>query len=125
MGNLSHSGLGQMQLYAHYYDRERCTAGNGPTVGLTLCTDKNDVVARYTPGEDTRQIFASRYQLYLPGKEDLAARSGGNCARCGEANGRAAMQGHCRTRGTRRGPPWRPWRASSVKVRVWVVCGRR
>ncbi len=73
MGKLSHADLGQMQLYVHYYDRERRTAGDGPTVGLILCTDKNDAVVRYTLGEDTRQIFASRYQLYLPSEEELAA----------------------------------------------------
>ena len=73
VGKLSHADLGQMQLYVHYYDRERRTAGDGPTVGLILCTDKNDAVVRYTLGEDQRQIFASRYQLYLPSEEELAA----------------------------------------------------
>src|SRR5215210_2824734 len=73
VGKLSHADLGQMQLYVHYYDREHRTAGDGPTVGLILCTDKNDAVVRYTLGEDTRQIFASRYQLYLPSEEELAA----------------------------------------------------
>jgi hypothetical protein len=73
VGKLSHADLGQMQLYVHYYDRERRTAGDGPTVGLILCTDKNDAVVRYTLGEDHRQIFASRYQLYLPSEEALAA----------------------------------------------------
>ena len=73
IGKLTHADLGQMQLYVHYYDRERRTAGDGPTIGLILCTDKNDAVVRYTLGEENRQIFASRYQLYLPTEAELAA----------------------------------------------------
>ena len=73
VGKLTHTDLGQMQLYVHYYDRERCTPGDGPTIGLILCTDKNDAVVRYTLGEEDRQIFASRYQLYLPTEAELAA----------------------------------------------------
>ncbi len=73
VGKLTHADLGQMQLYVNYYDRERRTTGDGPTIGLILCTDKNDTVVRYTLGEDHRQIFASRYQLYLPSEAELAA----------------------------------------------------
>jgi predicted nuclease of restriction endonuclease-like (RecB) superfamily len=73
VGKLTHADLGQMQLYVHYYDRERRTAGDGPTIGLILCTDKNDAVVRYTLGEENRQIFASRYKLYLPTEAELAA----------------------------------------------------
>ena len=90
VGKLSHADLGQMQLYVHYYDRERHTAGDGPTVGLILCTDKNDAVVRYTLGEDTRQIFASRYQFYLPS-------FGGSCAWSSEANGCAVTPAHRQT----------------------------
>lgn len=73
VGKLTHADLGQMQLYVHYYDRERRTAGDGPTLGLILCTDKNDAVVRYTLGEEDRQIFASRYRLHLPTEAELAA----------------------------------------------------
>ena len=73
VGKLTHADLGQMQLYVHYYDRERRITGDGPTIGLILCTDKNDAVVRYTLGDEDRQIFASRYQLYLPTEAELAA----------------------------------------------------
>lgn len=73
VGKLTHADLGQRQLYVHYYDRERRTAGDGPAIGLILCTDKSDAVVRYTLGEEDRQIFASRYQLYLPTEAELAA----------------------------------------------------
>jgi|APTNR8051073442_1049403.scaffolds.fasta_scaffold28093_2 predicted nuclease of restriction endonuclease-like (RecB) superfamily len=70
---LTHQDLGQMQLYVNYYDRERLTPGDNPTLGLILCTDKNDTAVKYTLGTDQKNIFASRYQFHLPSEEDLAA----------------------------------------------------
>ena len=56
----------------NYYDRERRTEGDNPTVGLVLCPDKNDAVVKYTLGEQQeRNIFASRYQLHLPTEAQL------------------------------------------------------
>jgi predicted nuclease of restriction endonuclease-like (RecB) superfamily len=52
VGKLTHQDLGQLQLYANYFDRERRTPGDNPTLGLILCTDKNDAVVRYTLGSD-------------------------------------------------------------------------
>lgn len=72
VGKLTHADLGQIQFYVNYYDRERRTEGDHPTLGLILCSDKNDAVVRYTLGEQQeRSIFASRYQLYLPTVEEL------------------------------------------------------
>ena len=72
VGKLTHGDLGQLQFYVNYYDRERRTEGDNPTLGLILCPDKNDAVVRYTLGEQqARNIFASRYQLHLPTEEDL------------------------------------------------------
>jgi len=71
---LTHADLGQMQLYVNYYDRERRTKGDNPTLGLILCTDKNDAVAKYMLGPDQeKKIFASRYKLYLPTEAELKA----------------------------------------------------
>ena len=71
-GKLSHADLGQIQFYVNYFDQERCTEGDGPTIGLVLCADKNDAVVKYTLGEGNQQIFASRYKLYLPSEQELA-----------------------------------------------------
>ncbi len=72
VGKLTHADLGQIQFYVNYYDRERRTEGDNPTVGLILCSDKNDAVVRYTLGEQQeRNIFASRYQLHLPTEKQL------------------------------------------------------
>ena len=70
---LTHQDLGQLQLYVNYYDRERRTPGDQPTLGLILCTDKNDTAVKYTLGTGQQNIFASRYQLHLPSEADLAA----------------------------------------------------
>ena len=72
VGKLTHADLGQIQFYVNYYDRERRTEGDNPTLGLILCPDKNDAVVKYTLGEQLkRNIFTSRYQLYLPTEEEL------------------------------------------------------
>jgi predicted nuclease of restriction endonuclease-like (RecB) superfamily len=72
VGKLTHADLGQIQFYVNYFDRERRTEGDNPTIGLILCSDKNDAVVRYTLGEQLeRNIFTSRYQLHLPTVEEL------------------------------------------------------
>ena len=74
VGKLTHQDLGQLQLYVNYFDRERLTAGDNPTLGLILCTDKNEAVVRYTLGEELKkQIFTSRYKLHLPTEAELKA----------------------------------------------------
>ena len=74
VGKLTHQDLGQLQLYVNYFDRERRTPGDQPSLGLILCTDKNDAVVRYTLGADQqRKIFASRYKLHLPSEAELKA----------------------------------------------------
>lgn len=73
VGKLTHADLGQMQLYVNYFDHNRRTAGDNPTLGLILCTDKNDAVVRYLLGPDqSKKIFTSRYQLHLPTEAELA-----------------------------------------------------
>jgi len=70
---LTHQDIGQMQLYVNYYDRERRTEGDNPTLGLILCTDQNETAVKYTLGTGQQKIFASRYQFHLPTEADLAA----------------------------------------------------
>ncbi len=73
MGDLTHQDLGQMQMYVNYYHRELTAEDENPPIGIILCLDKSEAVVRYTLPEDNKQIFASRYKLYLPTEEELAA----------------------------------------------------
>lgn len=71
IGKLAHQDLGQMQMYVNYYDRVMKQKDDNPTVGLVLCEDKKDAVVRYTLSRENKQIFASKYKLYLPTESEL------------------------------------------------------
>lgn len=70
-GTLKHQDLGQMQMYVNYYDRYVKTDEENPTIGILLCTDKSDAIVEITLPKDNNQIFASKYQTYLPSKDEL------------------------------------------------------
>lgn len=67
---LTHRDLGQMQMYVNYYDRYEKTEDENPTVGVLLCSDKNDEMVRLTLPEEAN-IYAAKYELYLPDKKLL------------------------------------------------------
>ena len=71
IGDLTHQDLGQMQMYVHYYEREMMNEGDNPPIGIVLCADKSDSIVKYTLPEGEKQIFASKYKLYLPSEEEL------------------------------------------------------
>lgn len=71
IGKLTHRDLGQMQMYVNFYDREVKTDDENSTIGIILCRDKKETIARYTLPEDNTQIFASKYKLYLPTEDEL------------------------------------------------------
>jgi predicted nuclease of restriction endonuclease-like (RecB) superfamily len=73
VGTLTHQDLGQMQMYVNYYQREMTAPDENPPIGIILCSDKNEAVVHYTLPEGNTQIFASRYKLYLPTEDELAA----------------------------------------------------
>ncbi len=68
---LTHQDLGQLQLYVNYYDRYEKTDDENPTIGILLCTDKNDTAVKLALPENNKTILASKYQLYLPTTEQL------------------------------------------------------
>ena len=70
-GDLTHQDIGQMQMYVNYYTRELMEPGDNPPIGIVLCTSKSDTLVRYTLPLDNKQIFASKYMLYLPKEEEL------------------------------------------------------
>ena len=67
---LTHQDLGQMQMYVNYFDRYVKTDDETPTIGVVLCHRKHDALVELTLPENSN-IYASRYQLYFPSKEEL------------------------------------------------------
>lgn len=67
----THQDLGQLQMYVNYYDRVVKLPDENPTIGILLCTEKNDTAVRMTLPEDNTNIIASKYELYLPSTEQL------------------------------------------------------
>ncbi|ODS38646.1 MAG: hypothetical protein A7316_07265 [Candidatus Altiarchaeales archaeon WOR_SM1_86-2] len=70
-GKLTHQDIGQMDFYVRYFEKEEKQKRDNPTIGLILCTGKNETMVKYTLLEDSRQVFASKYKLYLPSEEEL------------------------------------------------------
>lgn len=70
-GELTHQDLGQLQMYVNYYDRYERLPDENHTIGILLCTRKNDTLVRTTLPEDNNTILASEYQLYLPTEQQL------------------------------------------------------
>jgi predicted nuclease of restriction endonuclease-like (RecB) superfamily len=73
LGKLTHQDLGQMMMYVNYYDRTQRTSDEARTVGIVLCSEKNDAMVRITLPEDNDQILAATYMRYLPTEAQLAA----------------------------------------------------
>ena len=71
LGKLTHQDLGQMQMYVNYFDHYQREEYEAPTVGIVLCSDKNDAMVKITLPADNQQIHAGRYQLYLPTEDEL------------------------------------------------------
>ena len=68
---LSHEDLGQLQMYVNYFDRKEKLPEENKTVGILLCTAKNDEMVKMSLPEDNKTILASQYELYLPSEEKL------------------------------------------------------
>jgi hypothetical protein len=73
MGKLTHQDVGQMDSYVRLYDDRYTNEGDNPTIGLILCAQKNEAVARYSVLHESEQLFAARYVTYLPTVEELEA----------------------------------------------------
>ncbi len=78
VGKLTHQDLGQLQLYVNYYDQERRTTGDNPTLGLVLCADKNDAVRRNTrwARNSRRKSSPAGTSCIFPQRKSCARRSG-------------------------------------------------
>ncbi len=68
---LSHQDIGQMDFYVRYFEDQVRQADDNPTIGLILCTEKDTIIVKYSVLHESKQIFASRYKLYLPDEKVL------------------------------------------------------
>jgi len=72
IGEITHKDVGQMDGYVRMFDDLYTAPDDNPTIGLILCAEKNEAVAKYSVLNDHKQIFASKYMLYLPTEKELA-----------------------------------------------------
>jgi predicted nuclease of restriction endonuclease-like (RecB) superfamily len=68
---LNHKAIGQMDMYVRMYNDLKKGKDDNPTIGIILCTEKDDTIVKYSVLAENEQLFASRYRLYLPTEEEL------------------------------------------------------
>ena len=71
LGKLTHQDIGQMDSYVRMFDEQYRVRGDKAAIGLVLCSQKNDAVARYSVLNESKQLFAAKYQMHLPSEEEL------------------------------------------------------
>lgn len=71
VGKITHQDVGQMDMYVRMFDEIRRGEGDGPTLGIVLCSETSEDIARYSILKGNEQLFASKYKLYLPSDEEL------------------------------------------------------
>lgn len=71
MGKISHQDVGQIDMYVRMYDDLKCKEGDNPTIGILLCSETDEDIARYSVLHDNERLFMSKYLTYLPTKEQL------------------------------------------------------
>jgi predicted nuclease of restriction endonuclease-like (RecB) superfamily len=72
-GKLTHQDTGQMDMYIRMFDDLKRTEGDNPTIGIILCSEKEETVVKYSILNGNEQLFATKYRLYLPTEEELVA----------------------------------------------------
>ncbi len=70
-GELSHQDIGQIDMYVRMYDDLKLNEGDNPTIGILLCSEKDETIVKYSILNDKDNLFASKYLLYLPKEEEL------------------------------------------------------
>lgn len=78
IGTLTPQDVGQMDLYVRLYEDQKRTDTDNPTIGIILCSQNDETVVKYSMLAESRQLFASQYQLYMPTEEELKRLISGN-----------------------------------------------
>lgn len=71
IGTLTPQDVGQMDMYVRLYEQLKKPEGDNPTIGIILCSERDETVVQFSVMKDSEQLFASKYQLYLPTREEL------------------------------------------------------
>ena len=71
IGKLTHQDIGQMDSYLRMFEEHCRGEQDSPTIGLILCSNKNEAIAKYSVLQGSRHLFASKYKLYLPTEEEF------------------------------------------------------
>jgi hypothetical protein len=69
---LKHSDIGQMDMYVRMFDTLKRGEDDNPTIGIILCSEKDETIVKYSVLKESRQIFASKYKTVLPTEDELA-----------------------------------------------------
>ncbi|HEV7231835.1 MAG TPA: PDDEXK nuclease domain-containing protein [Bacteroidia bacterium] len=70
-GELTHQDIGQMDMYVRIFEDKMKQKNDNPTIGLILCTEKSKTIVKYSLLQESKQIFASQYKLYMPSVKEL------------------------------------------------------
>ena len=70
-GTVTHQDVGQIDMYVRMYDELKCKEGDNPTVGILLCSETSEDIARYSVVHDNDRLFMSKYLTVMPTEEQL------------------------------------------------------
>lgn len=70
-GKITHQDVGQMDMYVRMYDELKKSSDDNPTLGVVMCTETDEDIARYSVLHGNEQLFATKYKLYLPSEQEL------------------------------------------------------
>lgn len=73
IGKLTHQDVGQMDMHVRVFEEQFRAEGENPTLGLILCSERNEAVAKYSLLADSQQLFASRHRPFWPSEAELQA----------------------------------------------------
>lgn len=73
IGTVTHQDVGQMDMYVRMYDELKKSSDDNPTIGIILCSDTDEDIARFSMLKGNEQLFATKYKTYLPTEEELCA----------------------------------------------------
>jgi len=70
-GKLTHQDIGQLDMYVRLFEDKMRSKEDNPTIGIILCTGKDEIIVKYSVLKDNKKLFASKYKLYLPSEKEL------------------------------------------------------